>query len=676
MKRINLFFALLSLQTGLLFSQNDENLYDQTLEFMEELLIDEEKENDSEAITENLNYLLENKVNLNNSDINDLLRLPFISEREVHAIVRHRREFGEILSFYELKNIPELDMQTIELMLPFITIDSIPVFSLKNIFRYNKSQFFARYDRVLQDKNGYINHATAPNKKYIGDPDHYYVKYLFQCSDKISLGFTAEKDAGEPAWNAQNKGFDFYSFHIQFSNIDFLKRVVIGDYRASFGQGLVMGTASIIGKSNSVLNISQRNRGIQKYSSTGEYGYLRGIGTTVRLLDGLDLSFLYSQNKIDANISEYGLVTSFKTDGLHRMEREIEKKRNLSEKVMGGNLNYRKENFSVGGTFIKYQYGNILQPDEKPYNLYKIQKTDNHWNGSLDYSLRLHGISLFGELACDKNGGAAMLNGLNLYPASRVGLLLLHRYYTPDYQANYANGFGENSRIENEQGFYVGAEFKPVKRFKISAYADVYYFPWLKYNLNKPTSGYDFLTYTTFNPSRNTSMYLKHKYKTKEKYYSGNKSIIFYETNTLRYGIRIKIGKHIDSHTILDGNSYSDEYRGKSYGWLASQDFSCDFIANILNISFRYAYFHTPTYENRIYIYEKDVLYTFSIPAYYGIGHRIFFNLRFQPHPNLCCYLKYATYIYSDGRETISSGLEEVKGNKLSNIRCLVRYKF
>jgi hypothetical protein len=358
------------------------------------------------------------------------------------------------------------------------------------------------------------------------------------------------------------------------------------------------------------------------------------------------------------------------------MEREMEKKRNLSEKIMGGNLNYRKENFSIGGTFVNYQYGNILQPDEKPYNRYKIQKTDNHWNGSLDYTFQKHGISLFGEMACDKNGGAAVLNGVNIRPASRLGLLLLHRYYTPDYQANYANGFGENSRIENEQGFYLGAEFRPIKRFKISAYADVYYFPWLKYNINKPTSGYDFLTYTSFYPSRNTTIYLKHKYKTKEKYTAVDKSVIFYETNTLRYGIRTKLGKRVDSHTILDGNSYSDEHREKSYGWLAAQDFSYDFIVNVLNISIRYAYFHTPTYENRISIYEKDVLYAFSIPAYYGIGHRIAFNLRFQPSPNLSCYFKYATYIYSDGRETISSGLEEVKGNKLSNIRCWVKYKF
>ena len=674
MKKITLFFAISFFHTGPLFSQNSDS-YDIMLEFMEDLFADSEKENEPEMVVEELVSLSESKININKADVEELLRIPFISEREAHGIIRHRKEYGEILSLYELKNIPELDMQATQQILPFITVESIPKFSLKKSLKHSKSQLFLRYDRSLQDKNGYVNKATAPNKKYVGDPNHYYVKYLFRASDKIDFGFTAEKDAGEQAWGEYNKGFDFYSFHFQLSNIDFLKRWVVGDYKMSFGQGLVVGTSSIIGKSNNVLNVTPRNRGLQKYSSTAESGFFRGTGATVSFFD-LDLSIFYSQHKIDANLSGDGFITSLKTDGLHRTELEIGKKNNVSEEIVGANLNYQKQNFSIGGTFIKYQYGNILQPVEKPYNLYKIQKDYNYWNGGIDYTFRTHGMSFFGEAAYGKAGGIALLNGVKFYPASRLGMSLLYRYYSPDYQANYANGFGENPRIENEQGLYIGAEFKPLKRFKVSAYADVYYFTWVKYNLDKPSSGYDFLTYTSFYLSRKTTMYLKHKYKTKEKNCAETKSVIFYQTNTLRYGIQSKLNKRFAFHTILDGNSYSDESPKSSYGWLLAQDFSCDFIENVLNLSFRYAYFNAPAYENRLYIYEKDILYVFSIPAYYGVGHRICFNLRFQPKSNLAFYFKYATYIYTDGRETIGSGLEEIIGNRASNVRCLVRYVF
>jgi len=673
MKKIILFLTLVLFQTGLVFVQNAENSYDVMLEFMEDLFAESEEENEPETIAEELVSLSETKININKAEVEDLLRIPFVSEREAYSIIRHRREYGEILSFYELKNIPELDRQTVQQILPFIIVESVSEFSLKKSLKYSKNQLFLRYDRCLQDKNGYVNKATAPNKKYVGDPNYYYVKYLFRATDKMDVGFTAKKDAGELAW--YDKGFDFYSFHFQLSNIDFLKRWVVGDYKVSFGQGLVVGTRSIIGKSNNVLNVASRNRGLQKYSSTAESGYFRGTGATVRFV-GLDLSLFYSQQKIDANLSEEGFITSFKTDGLHRIEREIEKKRNVSEDILGGNVNYQKQHFSVGATFIKYRYGNILQPVEKPYNLYKIQKDYEYWNGGIDYTFRISRMSFFGEAACGKGRGMAFLNGVNFYPASRLGMSLLYRHYTSDYQANYANGFGENSRIENEQGFYIGAEFKPVKRFKVSAYADVYYFPWVKYNLDKPSSGSDFLTYISFYPSRKTTMYLKYKCKTKEKNSAETRSVISYQTNTLRYGIQSKLNKRFNTHTILDGNSYSDEVPKNSYGWLVAQDFSYDFIENVLNLSFRYAYFHAPVYENRLYIYEKDILYVFSIPAYYGVGHRICFNLRFQPAPRLTCYFKYAATIYTDGRETIGSGLEEIIGNKSSNVRCLVKYVF
>ncbi len=673
MKKINLFIVSFILQIGSVFPQNTENFHDD-ISSMEDLFVDAEKENNPEIIIEELNYLSENKININKTTEADLLRIPFLSERDAHEIINHRNKYGKIFSIYELKNIPGLGMQTIQQISPFITIETEPEFSLKQSLKYSKNQLFLRYDRFLQDKNGYINKATEPNKKYEGDPNYYYAKYLFRVSDKIDCGFVAEKDAGEQAWEGYNKGFDFCSFHFQLSNIDFLKRWVLGDYKVSFGQGLVVGTNSIIGKSANVLNIAQRNRGLQKYTSTGESGYFRGTGATVGF-GGVDLSLFYSQRKIDANLSEDGYITSFKTDGLHRIQREIEKKQNVSEEIVGGNWNYWKQAFSIGGTFIKYSYNRLLQPAEKPYNIYKIQKDNNYWNAGVDYIFRFHGMCFFGELACGKKDGRAFLNGVNIYPTSRFGLSLLYRYYSPAYQANYANGFGENSHIENEQGIYLGAEFKPVKRIKVSAYVDTYYFPWVKYNLDKPSSGSDLLGYISFYPFRETTMYLKYKYKTKEKNSSESHSVVSYETHTARYGIQSKLNRRLASHSILDGNKYFDKSSKSSYGWLVAQDFSYDLIATVLNISTRYAYFHALAYENRLYIYEKDVLSAFSIPAYYGVGHRICLNLRFQPMSNLTCYFKYAAYIYTDGREVVGNGLEEVKGNKFSSVKFLVWYK-
>lgn len=673
MKKISI-FILVCLQITGISAQNQDEFYDIMLETVEDLFSDEEKEYDPEMVADELISLSEQKININKAGMDELLQIPFLSEGDAYRIIQHRQMYGRILSVYELRNIPELSIETIRQMLPFITTESAPKFSLKESLKKNKNQLLLRYDRFFRDKKGYISKDTVPNKKYVGDPNYYYIKYSFQASDKIQFGLTAEKDAGEQCWGKYNKVFDFYSFHFQLSNIRILERWVVGDYKATFGQGLVIGTNSMLGKSANVLNSRQRNSGLQKYSSIAEYGYLRGTGATFRL-KALSVSAFYSRNKIDANLED-NTITSFKTDGLHRIEREIEKKRSTSEEVAGGNLNFKRQHFSVGGTFVWYRYGNILEPAEKTYNLYKIRNTDNYWNGSFDYTFRIYRMNFFGEFARDKKGGWAILNGVNIYPTSRFGMSLLHRYYTPDYQANYAGGFGENSRIENEKGLYVGVELNPIKRIRISAYADVYYFAWVKYNLNKPSSGSDFLTNVSYNPSFKTQLYLRYKYKTKEKNHSESKSIVFYETNSMRFGVRSKFFKQLESHTILDGNSYSTKFQKSTYGWLVAQDLSYTIPESTINIAVRYAYFQAPAYENRLYLYEKDVLYAFSIPAYYGTGHRIYFNLRWKPLSAVTCYLRFATYIYTDDRTSTGSGLEEMSGKKSSNIKCLIKYVF
>jgi len=42
----------------------------------------------------------------------------------------------------------------------------------------------------------------------------------------------------------------------------------------------------------------------------------------------------------------------------------------------------------------------------------------------------------------------------------------------------------------------------------------------------------------------------------------------------------------------------------------------------------RLAYFHTDGYNSRLYAYENDVLYSFSIPALYGEGIRAYLNFQ------------------------------------------------
>ena len=56
--------------------------------------------------------------------------------------------------------------------------------------------------------------------------------------------------------------------------------------------------------------------------------------------------------------------------------------------------------------------------------------------------------------------------------------------------------------------------------------------------------------------------------------------------------------------------------------------------------------FDVPEWDNRIYTYENDVLYAFSIPATYGRGRRWYVNMRYRLTEQLSLYMRVSETIY------------------------------
>lgn len=671
-----LFICTFLLLSAIVLGQNES---DDILIDLSESFADEENTNiDFELLSDEIDLLSKNKIELNSASMEEWLRIPGITQIEAESLLLYRKRFGPFLSLYELKCVEGLTEKEINRILPYVYLSEKKKKAFAQRLRNHESDLYLRYDRTFERKKGYSSPDSSRRAAYLGDPNHYYLKYKSRFDDLFSFGFAGEKDAGESVWNKEQKVFDFQSAFLQINNVGLFKRICIGDYKANFGQGLVIGTSSIIGKSNNVLNSLQRNRGIFPYTSIGESGFLRGGGATLEW-KRLNTTLFYSHKKIDANLSSQSFITSFKTDGLHRTENELAKKEATSEKIFGSNISYNGERLKMGGTFLTYHYGDTLCPTPKPYNRYKLSMTDRHWNASADYSLYIKRLYFFGEVATDANQALAYLNGCRIYPSSRAGFLIIHRHYSPQYQANYANGFSENSHIENEEGLYIGSEFKPLKRLTLSLYADAYTFPWLRYSCSRPhSSGYDYLAYLSTSLGKRSYTYMKFKEKRSEKDQSGTPGSSESKKQILRYGIRCRHWEHFELQTLAEGNRHQVGANGATYGWMAAQDF--DFPVKIsrthLKLSLRYAYFHTPHYDNRIYLYEKDILHVFSIPCHYGIGHKSCVNLQWNVNNAITCYMKYGICYYTDGRETIGSGNEEIKGCFTSSGKILLKLKF
>jgi hypothetical protein len=87
------------------------------------------------------------------------------------------------------------------------------------------------------------------------------------------------------------------------------------------------------------------------------------------------------------------------------------------------------------------------------------------------------------------------------------------------------------------------------------------------------------------------------------------------------------------------------------------------------------AYFSTPGYNSRIYAYEDDVLYSFAFGMYSGKGFRTYLNLKYNLAKKLNVWARYALFYYRNV-ETVGTYLDEIEGNKKSEIKLQLRYQF
>jgi hypothetical protein len=636
---------------------------------------------DYESFYNDLISLTDNPLNLNTASREELEKLAFLSDIQIENILAYIYKNAQLNTIYELQLIEGIDMTDIRNMLPFVQIGKKDNVNNKiygnEIFKYGKSDVMFRIDKGLEKKNGYIKNSNSQgisSSEYYGAPIYNSLKYNFNFKNRIQFGATMEKDAGEQFWGTKHKGYDFYSFYFQGNNIGKLKTIVAGNFRASFGQGLVFNSGFGSSKSSYTLNVVSRDNGLKKFSSTDETSFFKGVGGTFKLRK-TEISLFYSNKKMDTDTLS-GSFKSFTRTGLHRTESEIDKKHSVTMQTIGvhttTNLGLARIGFTAAHTLLS----DTLLPEKAPYNL-------NYYSGlqqtsvSTDYRVRLGTFNLFGETALTNNKGIAAINGVLFSPTSTVSIVTVWRYYSPKYDTFYANAFSESTRVNNETGMYIGTEIRPFSRWKISAYADSYRFPWLKYGVNAPSSGQDYLLQTEYNPKRNMLMNWRIKFEQKQKN-SNNltiSSIEDYAKGSIRYQLMYISGNFATKNLIEI--SYSDSASTKAkIGFAAYQDLSYTFRKIPLSVDFRCMLFDAPNYDNRFYLYEKDILYAFSIPMFYGLGMRYYLNLKYELTENCSFWFKIAQTVYGDNRTTISSGNEEIQGNKKTDIRFMVRYRF
>lgn len=688
-KKLQILFLILFISAILFQKQTfaQEDLMYHIEEIIEEIAASSDEELDYSQLYSTLETYYNDPINLNTATIEELSELIFLTEFQIYSLVNYRKKFGNYNSIYELQFVDGIDTETLKRLLPFVSVEAIKQptkLNFAKVLTYGKHTVIARYGRQLQTKAGYKITDTTKSR-YLGSPDKIYIKYGYQYKNKISFGITAEKDDGEQFFKgAQKYGFDFYSAHFQLNDIAFFKKIIIGDYSAQFGQGLTMWSGMGFGKSTGITNVIKKARGVNRYTSVNEQNFFRGEAVTMQF-GKFNFTEFVSYKKLDANTNtiiydtingeEEELISSFLESGYHRTPSETAKIKTVGEFVSGGNLSWTSNILKLGLTGVYTKYSKSMSPNAAPYRVFDFLGNSN-FNGGLDYLLTLKQFIIFGETSMSQNFGWATVNGAVFDFVPEFKMSIVQRYYSPDYQAFFALPFSAGNKPYNESGVFVGAEIYPIKKLKIDAYIDSWKYPWLRYGINGPSKGMDYVIQISHFTRRDVDMYFKFKYITKDKNYTVNDQVQIkpYSTFKYRYHINYTPSETIKLKTRIELCNYiSDTINTLGYVIYQAVQYSPKKIPFTFNLLF--AVFDTEDYNTRIYCYEPDVLYGFSVPAYSGKGERIVFVVKYQLTSKLNFWFRIANTYYHDKKD-LGSGLDAIKGNNKTDIKLQVKYTF
>lgn len=682
--------ALLALYSARLHAQEtpaNENKADEKIEErIENIAVTADENTDFTEIADQLKYYLEHPIDLNRTSREELLELGLLSEQQAAAMLNHITAHGKLIALQELQSVEGFDLQTIYSILPYVKIGnsfSLGRNSLNRILKEGQHTLILRTQRVLEEQKGFqpIPEGSTSQSYYLGDPWKIYARYRFTFQRKLSIGVTAEKDQGEEFFKGSQSSFDFYSYHLFYRNQGFLKTVALGDYQVAYGQGLTVWSGLAFGKSPEVVNIRKNALGILPYTSVNETFFRRGAAVSVGGKK-LVLDVFASIRKMDGNltdtIEQVEYFSSFQETGYHRSPNELADKNSIKENFYGGHLQFNHQSLKLGFTAIHSEFNKSFSPSPSVYNQFYFNG-DKLTNTGFDYSYLFRNISVFGEVARSDNDAVAYLNGALISLDPKVSFAVLNRHYPRNYHSLYSNPLRESSSVLNENGTYFGLQVKPFRQFVLSAYYDAFEFPWLRYLVHSPTNGFEYLVQAAYIPNKKVSMYFRFRETMKPENASGDLTPIDATVNrsqkNYRYDIAAKISSGITLHSRIEFVTVNKEGEDKNNGLVMLQDVTFKPMGSRISFSARYALFDTDDYDSRIYAYENDVLYSYSIPSYYYKGARYYLTMRYQLKKGIDLWLRWAQTAYSN-RTVVGSGYDEIEGSKKTEVKMQLRFVF
>ncbi|MCU0442046.1 MAG: helix-hairpin-helix domain-containing protein [Bacteroidia bacterium] len=659
-------------------AQNQSSSKEKVLaEILERYIENTEATVDYTDLQDQLSYFMQYKLDLNSATQSDWKQLFWLSDQVIGALLKHRELYGDFLSVYELQAVENIDERTVYYLSFFVETanDRNTKYTLlRERFYTGKHHLIVTYDRDLQQAKGY---QTANG--FLGPSYRQVTRYRYQHPGGMSYGFTGEKDAGEIWFNsAQKVLYDFQSAHLYVQQWRNWKHIAIGDYQVSTGQGLTFASGLAPRKSAYVLDVQRSFQTVRPYRSVNENDFLRGMAATYAWRKAALTSWV-SHKRMTTNRSQgypftESTFSSIQTSGLHRTLNEWDNRKNVWETIVGMHAVRSYKMGTIGFTATHSRYDARMEPATAAYQRYafrgnQLSNAGIHWN-----YIRSR-IQFFGECAVNQYLATAVIAGANITLHQKLSLVSVLRNYSKQYTAIYAQPFGEYSDGRNEKGWYTGCMIGLNKRWALNLYMDLYQSPWLRYAISAPSRGSDFLAECQWNRNKNTQVYFRLRNETSMRNASLLNEQMQFVTTVARTQWRIHATYALSP--VWQGKSRMEcsryeQQSAKYTGVLVFQDLQYTARTSGFSFAARMALFTIDDYQARIYAAEQDVLFQYAVPAFQGNGVRYYALIHYRASRKIDCWLKTSITKYYQ-QEAVGSGLTQVKGQSLADIRLQLR---
>lgn len=619
---------------------------EQVIDALENILDQNEEIILSEDVLEELSEITnDTKPNLNALSYEVAVRKLHFSDYQYYQLQLYIENYGQLASIYELEAIDGFSVADRERIAKMVCVAPVPTKQefFKDFFNRSQSNLFIRYGQIIEHQAGY---DTTRNNHYAGSPAHTCFRFNFETQDKLFIKISGEKDAGEQFFKGEQRyGFDFYAGSISIKKMGLVQAAVIGDYRLNFGQGLILGSSLLSGKGGDPGSIRRFSTGIRAIAPTNEGDFLRGAALT---------------------------IGNAQCQGSYFVGRHFGSTQNAT----GLDFSYRNAVFKIGLRAIGFSVSDTALSSVS--ERWRSSFLPTEFNFSVDYQAIIKQFLLFGEMAVTASGKIGCIQTLLFNPTPTSKLAIVLRHYDRDFRSPLGSPFGNNSQNCGESGIYLSSSHILNRKLQLLFYFDYDHLHGLSYRTDAPIPIMEFGGQLQYGINRNSQLTLQYRWRSKPENQS-NCSYYKILQEHHRHKCRLQWINHpypfltLKTEINWQLNHYPMQ-KAHYQGLLLYQDAAIQISKPDIVLHLRIAYFDTDRYDERLYAYEDDLYYAFTIGSYYYKGIRGYIVFRYK-HKWFSAWLRLAQTYYID-RTTISSGLTEIQRPHKTEIKLQTMFSF